>query len=81
MSFDDHLQTFCEGESTNCVYGRAICNFRILYFFHGKNVAILGHALTKEDKIPNGDIEKAIRRKRAFELDPIAHTYWEEDGR
>jgi phage-related protein len=56
-------------------------NFRILYFFHGKNMAILGHALTKEDKVPKGDIEKAIRRKRAFEADPTAHSYLEEDKR
>ena len=56
-------------------------NFRILYFFHGKNVAMLGHALTKEDKVPKGDIDKAIRRKRAFEADPAAHSYLEEDKR
>ena len=54
-------------------------NFRILYFFHGKNVAILGHGLTKEDKVPKGDIEKALRRKRAFEADPTGHSYSEED--
>jgi phage-related protein len=56
-------------------------NFRILYFFHGNNVAILGHALTKEDKVPKGDIEKAIRRKRAFEINPAAHSYLDEDTR
>ena len=56
-------------------------NFRISYLFHGKNVAILGHALTKEDKVPKGDINKAIRRKRAFEADPAAHSYLEEDKR
>jgi len=54
-------------------------NFRILYFFHGKNVAILAHALTKEDKVPKGDIERAMRRKKAFEADPAAHSYLEED--
>src|SRR5580698_11379579 len=54
-------------------------NFRILYFFHGKNVAILGHALTKEDKVPKGDIDKAVRRKKAFEANPAAHTCLEED--
>src|SRR6185312_4180487 len=29
--------------------------YRILYFFHGRNVAILAHALTKEDKVPDVD--------------------------
>ena len=27
---------------------RGRVNYRILYFFHGKNVALLAHALTKE---------------------------------
>jgi phage-related protein len=42
-------------------------NYRILYFFHGRNVAILAHALTKEDEVPKADIERSIRRKKAFE--------------
>ncbi len=54
-------------------------NFRILYFLHGRNVAVLGHALTKEDKVPKADIERAMRRKKAFETDPAAHSYVEED--
>jgi len=30
--------------------------YRILYFFHGRNVAILAHCLTKEEHVPdNGD--------------------------
>jgi putative component of toxin-antitoxin plasmid stabilization module len=53
-------------------------NYRILYFFHGRNVAILAHALTKEDEISDTDIERAIRRKEAFEREPMWHTY-EED--
>src|SRR6266571_2630925 len=28
-------------------------NYRILYFFHGRNVAVLSHATTKENEIPN----------------------------
>jgi phage-related protein len=54
-------------------------NYRILYFFHGRNLAILGHALTKEDKVPKIDIERAIRRRKAFEADPQAHTYSEQE--
>ncbi len=50
-------------------------NYRILYFFHGRNVAILGHALTKEDKVADADIRRAIRRKEAFERDPAGHSY------
>ena len=54
-------------------------NYRILYFFHGRSLAILGHALTKEDKVPRTDIERAIRRKKAFEADPARHSYSEEE--
>ena len=55
-------------------------NFRILYFFHGRNIAVLSHALTKEDKVPKADIERAIRRKKVFEADPAAHSYLEEES-
>ena len=54
-------------------------NYRLLYFFHGRNLAILGHALTKEDDVPKADIERAIRRKKAFEADPAKHSYFEEE--
>ena len=54
-------------------------NYRILYFFHGRNLAILGHALTKENKVPKADIERAIRRKKAFEANPAQHSYSEEE--
>lgn len=54
-------------------------NFRILYFFHGQAVAILAHGLTKEDEVPNADIERAIQRKEAFAKDPAKHTYLEDD--
>ena len=54
-------------------------NYRILYFFHGTNLAVLGHALTKEEEVPKSDIERALRRKRAFEAHPARHTYSEEE--
>ena len=55
-------------------------NYRILYFFHGRNVAILVHALTKQGEIPEADIERALRRKVSFEQDPERHTYEEEES-
>ncbi len=54
-------------------------NYRILYFFHGQAVAILAHGLTKEDEVPNADIERAILRKEAFAKNPAKHTYPEDD--
>ncbi len=53
-------------------------NYRVLYFFHGRNIAILTHALTKEAAIPKSDLTRALDRKVTFEADPAAHTYEEE---
>jgi len=50
-------------------------NYRVLYFFHGQNVAILVHALTREAKVPKGDIERALRRKAAFKSHPASHSF------
>ena len=49
-------------------------NYRILYFFHGQNVALLCHALTKERAIPPADLTRAKARKVTFEKDPTLHT-------
>src|SRR5882757_7662985 len=35
--------------------------YRLLYFFYGRNVAVLAHALTKETEIPAADIERVIK--------------------
>lgn len=53
-------------------------HYRILYFFHGQNIAVLDHALTKEGQIPDADLERALRRKEVFERAPARHTYEEE---
>jgi phage-related protein len=53
-------------------------NYRILYFFRGQDSVVLAHALTKEGEIPEGDFERAIRRKEAFEQAPTRHTYERE---
>ena len=53
--------------------------YRLLYFFHGRQVAILAHALTKTDEVPQVDIDRAIQRKRRFEANPKLHTYESEE--
>ena len=50
-------------------------NYRILYFFHGRNVAVLAHAITKENEIPLVEINRAVGRKRTFIGSPVAHTF------
>lgn len=53
-------------------------NYRLLYFFHGRNVAILAHGLTKEKRVPPVDIDRAVARKKRFEGDPETHSYRED---
>ena len=50
-------------------------NYRLLYFFHGRNVAVLAHAITKEDEIPATEINREIEHKRTFAANPTAHTF------
>jgi hypothetical protein len=54
-------------------------NYRILYFFHGRDVAVLASGLTKEADLPAVEIDRAIRRKQQFDKNPAAHTYEEAD--
>ena len=49
-------------------------NYGILYFFHGRDTAVLCDGLTKERIVPARDIDLAIRRKHTFEKDPESHT-------
>lgn len=53
-------------------------NYRLLYFFHGQNVAVLAHGLTKEADVPTADIERTLERKKRFEKGPDKHTHEEE---
>jgi phage-related protein len=50
-------------------------NYRILYFFHVRNVAVLAHAITKEAEIPKSEINRALERKRKFMANPAVHTF------
>jgi phage-related protein len=52
-------------------------NYRVLYFFHGRVVAILAHGLTKEDRVPSTSIDAAVARKRRYEQAPKLHTFEE----
>ncbi|MCG6923445.1 MAG: type II toxin-antitoxin system RelE/ParE family toxin [Acidobacteria bacterium] len=54
---------------------RGRINYRILYFFHARHVVVLACALTKESRVPNAEIERALRRRTAFEKDPDGHTF------
>jgi phage-related protein len=53
-------------------------NYRVLYFFHGRELAVLAHAITKEREVPDADIDRTVRRRKAFASNPAARTYAEE---
>ena len=50
-------------------------NYRVLYFFHGKEAAVVSHGLTKKRRVPPGEIDQAIERKKKFEANPEQHTF------
>ena len=53
-------------------------NYRLLYFFHGEVAAVVSHGITKERAVPPKEIERALERKKRFELNPKKHTHEEE---
>jgi phage-related protein len=54
-------------------------NYRVLYFFHGKNVVVLSHGLTKEDAVPPVEIDRAVQRMKQVQNSPERFTAaWEE---
>jgi phage-related protein len=52
-------------------------NYRMLYFFHGQDVAVVSHGLVKERIVPPREIDLAIEHRRLFESDEEAHSFEE----
>jgi len=48
-------------------------NYRILYGFVGKDVALLVESLTKEKTVPSKAIDEAARRLKLYKSKPKAH--------
>lgn len=53
-------------------------HYRILYFFHGNVAAVLSHGIIKEDCVPPIEIDRAVKRRKNFEMNPKVHTYEEK---
>lgn len=53
-------------------------HYRVLYFFHGNVAAVLSHGIVKESSVPSIEIDRAVQRKKNFEMNPKLHTYEEE---
>ncbi len=79
MNFAAHMLIICATASMMLRARHGNANYRILYFFHGKDIVVLAHGLTKEDKVPEADIKRAVKRKRALEQNPEQHVYEEDD--
>jgi len=53
-------------------------NYRVLYFFHGRQLVILSHGFSKQQaKVPGIEIRSAIQRLTNFKQSPSRHTYKE----
>lgn len=48
-------------------------HYRLLYAYHGRDVAVLVHALTKEGVVPAADIHRALVRRMLLDANPDAH--------
>ena len=49
--------------------------YRLLYFFGGRNATVISHGIVKDQRVPSTEINLAIQRKRNFEQNPGRHTY------
>jgi hypothetical protein len=50
-------------------------NYRMLYFFSGRNVVVVSHGIVKESEVPETEIHRAVQRRQAFKADPVSHSY------
>jgi hypothetical protein len=53
-------------------------NYRILYFFH-KQKAVIWNGIVKEARVPEAQIERALRAEQLYENDPTKHTFTVEE--
>jgi phage-related protein len=50
-------------------------NYRMLYFFHGRTVAVVSHGFAKRSSIPPAEIKRATGRMERFRADPPSHSF------
>ena len=53
--------------------------YRLLYFFSGRDAVVISHGLSKEDTIPTREIELAIKRRALYLSDPERYTFTLEE--
>jgi phage-related protein len=55
-------------------------NYRMVYFFHGRDIVVVSHGIVKERAIPPKEIDLAAKRKATFTMAPKKHTYQEDEA-
>jgi hypothetical protein len=50
-------------------------NYRILYFFSGKDIVVISHGIVKEAEVPDVEIDRALEHKKKYEANPKAHGW------
>jgi phage-related protein len=55
-------------------------NYRLLYGFVGKDVAVVSHGFTKQRQVPSKEIELAIERLDRFKENPDTHRATREEN-
>ena len=73
MSLGVPAPTSCEMESMNCARPIKGVNYRILYFFSGKDIVVISHGISKKAEVPAIEIDRAIERKKKYEANPKVH--------
>jgi phage-related protein len=52
--------------------------YRMLYFFHGRECVVISHGIVKRRAdVPPIEIDRALQRKRTYEVAPKQHTHEE----
>jgi phage-related protein len=49
-------------------------HYRVLYFFYGRSAAVVAHGIVKGQRVPDREIERALKRKLLFEAEPLEHS-------
>ena len=50
--------------------------YRLFYFFHGENIAVIDHGIVKEQSaVPQIELKRALVRKKKFEQNPKEHIF------
>lgn len=59
---------------------RPEANYRLLYFFHGREIVVISHGFVKVGSaVPRQEIDRAIQRRWRFVSDPARHRHNAEE--